>query len=125
MGHLDWNLDSQVVLVSLGVNWSDLVKYELAVLLRGWILEIDFEITAGEHTNTLSPVIVAQLNTIHVLGLNLDLRNELHFKLGDLISVELFAICIVAESRGNDFDESWHATNVCILDILHHAEEAF
>ena len=122
--HLDWNLDSQVVLVSLRVNWGDLVKDKLAVFLRGWVLEIDLEIATGEHTNALSPVIVAQLDTIHVLCLDFDLRNELHLKLSDFVSVKLFAVGIVTEGRRSDFDKSWHATDVSIVDILHHAEEA-
>jgi len=101
-----------------------LVKDKLAVFLRGWVLEIDLEIAAGEHSNALSSVIVAQLNTIHVLGLDLDLRNELHFKLCDLVSVKLFAIGIMTICCRSDFDESGHAADVCILDILHHTEEA-
>ena len=62
---------------------------------------------------------------MHELGLNLDVANELHFKLRDLLLVEVFTIVILSVSCSGDLDETWHAMNIGSFHVAHHAEETF
>ena len=62
---------------------------------------------------------------MHELGFNLDVANELHFKLRDLLLVEVFTIVILSVSCSGDLDEARHAMNIGSFHVAHHAEEPF
>ena len=123
--YLHRNLDCQIVLIGLSIDLGNLVKNELSLFLGCTVQEINLKVTAREDANTLSSLIVAQFNPMHEFRLNLDLRNELHLKLGDFFVIKFLAISGAFSIYSCcDFDETRHTPNIIIAHILHHTEEA-
>ena len=89
------------------------------------IFEVNFEVAARPHTDALGAIILAQLNTIHELRLNLNLANQLHLKVSDFLCIESLATIIFPVSGGCDLDELGHASDISALDVAHNTEETF
>ena len=123
VGDLCRNLHSQVVLVRLFIDWSELMEDQLAFLGRS-ILEVDLKVAARPHFDALSALVLAQIDSVHELGLNLDLTDQLHLEVGNFLLIENLAICVFSSCCCRDLDKLWHASDVSTLDVAHHAEEA-
>ena len=50
-------------------------------ILRPTIVEINFKVTTGENNNALLSMVLAQLDSIHKLGLYHNIADELHLEL--------------------------------------------
>jgi len=69
---LDGNLDCKAVLVGRLAHRRDLVKNELTFIFGSAVIEADLDVAARVNTNSLHSVVVAKLDLLAELRLNLN-----------------------------------------------------